>query len=312
MAADLSANGSFVTASDLADYKSRDVSPVMGVYRGHKVVTSPAPHGGPTLLAALNILEGYDLASLGHNSPDYIYLVSMAMKAAFADRNPYLGDPNFVNVPLDWMTSKERAAQWRNVIDAGRPITVSFTPPEPPDTTHVTVVDRYGNCVALTHSLGSSSGAITPGLGFMYNNSMVNFHPWAGHPNSIAPGKSRTTGMTPTVIYQGDKPRLVLGAPGATRIITSNLQVILNVLDFGMSVSDAVLAPRFDCEGDLIKCHARIPEYVCAGVRAKHPVVRIPQSHGGFALVHAIAIDPTTGALTGAADTGAEGMALQV
>jgi gamma-glutamyltranspeptidase/glutathione hydrolase len=210
------------------------------------------------------------------------------------------------------MLSKERAAEWRKVIDAGAPIRVSFTPSGPPDTTHVSVVDARGNCVALTHSLGSSSGVITPGTGFMWNNSMVNFHPYAGHPNSIAPGKGRTTGMAPTIVYQGEKPVLVLGSPGATRIITSNLQVILNVLDFGMSASDAVLAPRFDCQGDLIKCQARIPEFVCAEVRRRHPIERLPQSHGGLALVHAITIDPATGKLAGGADAGAGGMALEV
>lgn len=309
---DLAANGSFVTGQDLAGYQLRDLRPVVGTYRGFTISTSQPPHGGPTLLAILNILEGYDLVTLGHNSPGYIYLVSMAMKAAFADRNRHLGDPEFVDVPLEWMTSKERAEQWCKRIDAGEPIVVSFTPPESPDTTHVSVVDRNGNSVALTHSLGYSSGVITSGLGFMYNNSMVNFHPIPGHPNSIAPGKGRTTGMTPTIVYKDDKPVLVTGAPGATYIITSNLQVILNVIDFGMSISDAVLAPRFDCQGDLIKCQARIPEYVCAEVRKKHPVERLPQSHGGFALVHAITIGPETCRLTGGADAGSGGMAIEV
>ena len=312
LSADLAANGSFVTAEDLANYRIRDPQPVVGTYRGYTVVTSPPPHGGPTLLALLNILEGYDLAALGHNSPEYIYLVSMAMKAAFADRNASLGDPEYVEMPLQDMLSQERANEWRERIDAGIEIAVSFVPPDPPDTTHVSVVDQAGNCVALTHSLGSSSGVITPGLGFMYNDSMVNFHPWSGHPNSIAPLKSRTTGMTPTIVYADGRPLLVVGAPGATRIITSIAQVILNHLDFGMSISDAVLAPRFDCQGDLIKCQARIPEYVCAQVRAKHPIRRLPQSHGGLALVHAIAIDPRTGELTGGADAGSGGMPLKV
>jgi gamma-glutamyltranspeptidase/glutathione hydrolase len=312
MSEDLAAHGSFVTADDLANCRVREPHPLVGIYREYTVFTSPPPHGGPTLVALLNILEGYDLAALGHNSPEYIYLVSMAMKAAFADRNPHLGDPEHVHVPLGHMTSKERAEEWRRRIDGEQDIVVSFVPPESPDTTHVSVVDEQGNCVALTHSLGSSSGVITPGLGFMYNNSMVNFHPWSGHPNSITAHKSRTTGMTPTIVYRDGRPLLVIGAPGATRIITSVAQVILNVLDFGMSISDAVLAPRFDCQGDLIKCQARIPEYVCAQVRAKHPIWRMHQSHGGLALVHAIAIDPRTGELTGGADAGSGGMPLKV
>jgi gamma-glutamyltranspeptidase/glutathione hydrolase len=236
----------------------------------------------------------------------------MAMKAAFADRNPHLGDPEFGDVPLAWMTSKERAAYWRAQIDAGTPIVVSDTPTSAPDTTHVSVVDRDGTCVALTHSLGSSSGVITPGLGFMYNNSMVNFNPLLGHRNSIAPGKGRTTGMAPTIVYHDGEPVLVVGAPGASRIITAVLQVILNVLDCGMSVAEAVLAPRFDCQGDLIVCQGRIPEYVCERVRERHPITRIPQSHGALALVHAIGIDAATGRRSGGADTGGGGMALEV
>ena len=309
---DLDAHGSWVTPADLAEYQVRDSAPIVATYRGYTIVTSPAPHGGPTLAAMLRILEGCDLSSMRHNSPEYIYRVAMAMKAAFADRNRHLGDPDFVDVPLQWMLSTERAAHWRRVIDAGEPIDTMRVQPGSPSTTQVTVVDGLGNCVSLTHSLGSSSGAITPGLGFMYNNSMVNFHPFAGHPNSIAPGKGRTTGMTPTVVYKDNHPVLVLGAPGATRIITAVLQVILNRLDFGMSVTDAVLAPRFDCQGDLITCQSRVPEFVCAEVRKRHPIQRTPDSHGGFALVHAIAVDAASGRLTGAADTGADGMALLV
>jgi gamma-glutamyltranspeptidase/glutathione hydrolase len=312
MAADLAANGASVTAEDFSNYRLREHTPLRGSYRGYEIAGVNAPHGGPTLTAILNILEGYDLAALGHNSPEYIYLVSMAMKAAFADRNPYMADPLFEEVPVEWMMSKERAAEWRQVIDAGQPINVAFTAHESPHTTHVTVVDAEGNCVALTHSLGSSSGVISPGMGFMYNNSMINFHPLPGHPNSIAPGKSRTTGMAPTIIYRDGTPVLVLGSPGATKIITSNLQVILNVLDFGMEIEAAVHAPRFDCQANDIRCHARIPEYVCTEVRKRHPIERIPESHGGFALVHAIAIDPATGKLSGAADAGADGMALAV
>ncbi|MHB1295769.1 MAG: gamma-glutamyltransferase family protein [Anaerolineae bacterium] len=312
MAEDLQAHDALVTAEDLAGYHLHDLRPLMGEYRGYRLATSRPPHGGPTLLAALHILEGYDLRALGHNTPEYIYLVAMAMKAAFADRNVTLGDPDYVDVPVEWMTSTARAAEWRRVIDAGERIQVSLGPSAPPDTTHVSVVDERGNAVALTHSLGSSSGVITPGLGFMYNNSMVNYDPLPGHPNSIAAGKARTTGMAPTIVYQGDQPVIVIGSPGATHIITSNLQVLLNVLDFGMSMSDAVLAPRFDCQGDLIRCQARIPEYVCEQVRRRHPIERMPVSHGGMALVHAIRRDPASGRLEGGADTGSGGMALEV
>jgi gamma-glutamyltranspeptidase/glutathione hydrolase len=311
MANDLAAHGAFVTADDLAGYELRRPQALWSSYRQHRIATNRPPHGGPTLIAALNILDSYDLASLGHNSPEYIYLVSMAMKAAFADRNRWLADPKFVEVPLETMVSAERARHWKSAIDAGQPITTSRGEADSPDTTHVSVVDSQGNCVSLTHSRGSQTGGvITPGLGFMYNNSMINFHPYPGHANSIAPGKGRTTGMTPTIVYQSEKPRLVLGAPGATRIITSVLQVILNVIDFDMPLSDAVLAPRFDCQGERIRCQARIPELVCREVRRRHPIFRMPQSHGGLALVHAIHLDPVTGRPTGAADAGAGGMAL--
>ena len=166
------------------------------------------------------------------------------------------------------------------------------------------VLMNGGNAIDAAVTAGFVQGLLSP--------HMCDFHPHAGHPNSIAPGKGRTTGMTPTIVYRDGNPVMVIGAPGATRIITSILQVVLNVLDFGMSISDAVLAPRVDCQGDLIHCHARIPEYVCAEVRRKHPIQRLPQSHGGFALVHAITLDPESGRLEGGADTGSSGMALLV
>ncbi|MEZ4868643.1 MAG: gamma-glutamyltransferase family protein [Caldilineaceae bacterium] len=312
MSADLAANGAYVTAADLGGYELREEMAVSGTYRGYRIDSTTAPHGGPTLIAILNILEGYDLAAMEHNSAEYIYLVSMAMKAAFADRNRTMADPNFNDVPVDWMISKERAAEWRAHIDAGKPISADFVPTGTPDTTHVSVVDSQGNCVALTHSLGASSGVITPGLGFMYNNSMINFYPLPGHANSIAPRKGRTTGMCPTVVSQDNQPVLVLGSPGATRIITSNVLVILNVLDFGMSVDEAVNAPRFDCQLNTIRCHARIPGYVRDEIAKRHPVEALPYSHGGFALVHAIGIDPQTRARSGGADAGADGMTLLV
>lgn len=310
--ADLQKNGSWVTADDLANYRVRDAAPTVVTYRGYEIVTNQSPHGGPTLAQILKILEASDLRSLGHNSANYILRVSRAMKGAFADRNRLLGDPDFEPDRVHWMLSPQRIAELQTLVASGQPIAVPRGPTESKDTTQVTVVDRAGNWVSLTHSLGSSSGVITPGLGFMFNNSMVNFDPLPGGPNSIAVRKGRTTGMTPTIIYCGGQPIMALGAPGATRIVTAVLQVILNWIDFGMSISDAVLAPRFDCQGDTIKCQARIPELVCAEVRKQHAIERSAKSHGGFALVHAIACDPHTGRLTGGADTGGEGMPLLV
>lgn len=193
----------------------RDDMSVTGTYRDYTITSAASPHGGPTLIAILNILEGFDLAAMGHNSPDFIYTVGMAMKAAFARPQSLHGRPPLQRCTRTMDDVQATHHYWRERIKANREIEVSFTPTGTPSTTQVTVVDSQGNCVSLTHSLGSSYGVITPGMGFMYNNSMINFHPVSGYSNSIAPRKSRTTGMAPTIVYKGDKPVLVLGAPGA-------------------------------------------------------------------------------------------------
>lgn len=312
MAADLEANNSFVTGDDLEAYTLPPSVPVRGLFRGWDVSASAPPHGGATVVAILNIMERLCAEpGLEPDSPRYLYLLAMAMKAAFADRNPHMADPEFAEVPTEWMMDPARADHWAEVILHGDPIKVSFQPQGSKDTTHVSVVDRQGLCVSLTHSLGSASGVVTPGLGFMYNNSMVNFHPIPGHPNSIAPGKGRTTGMSPTIVTRGGLPRLVLGAPGSTMIITSVAQVLLNFLLWGMDVTEAVGAPRLDCQGDNIRMHARFPRQTVERVAHMHPVERTGYSRGGFAIVHAIAIDET-GSVTGAADPGADGMAVAV
>jgi len=306
LSADLAANGSFVTADDLKNYQPDEMQPLSGTYRGYTITTSQSPHGGPTILEILNILEGYDLGAMTHNSPDYIYRVSMAMKAAFADRNSALGDMAFASIPVDTIISKERGQYWREKIERGEPIESTLGTPNP-GTTHVTVIDANGMCAAITHSLGSSSGVITPGTGFMWNNSMINFYPFPGHPNSIAPGKARTTGMAPTILYRDGKPVAVIAAPGGNRIITSILTTILNLVDFGMGVHEAVLAPRFDCQGETIYCHRRIPEFVMAEVRKKHPIQALLVSYGELGLVQAAVREGEK--WTGASDVGGQGMA---
>ena len=167
--------------------------------------------------------------------------------------------------------------------------------------------------VGLTHSLGSGSDVITPGLGFMYNNCMNCFNPVPGQANSIEPGKSRTTGMAPTLVKAGDQPFFTVGAPGGTRIVTGILHAILNVIDHGMSATEAIAAPRFDCQSDVIVAHSRIAPSVCDGVRAMgHEVQSLLDGYGGIASVHGIILDPDTGTLDGGADPGSPGMAMAV
>ena len=208
----------------ISPYAIRDVAPVeapIAAPSGHRRRPMGADAGGHPQhpRGVRSRVHGPQLAGV------HLYRVH-GDEGRLPDRNPYLGDPLFVDAP-EWILSKERAHAWRQRIDAGEAIEAALVPPEPPDTTHVTVVDDAGNCVALTHSLGSSSGVITPGLGFMYNNSMVNFHPIAGHPNSIAPGQVAHHRHGAHGVSRDERPVLVLGAPGATRIITSNVQVIL-------------------------------------------------------------------------------------
>ncbi|MFQ6040079.1 MAG: gamma-glutamyltransferase [Candidatus Poribacteria bacterium] len=314
IAADMEANGGFVTKKDLNDYRTTISEPLESDYRGYTIATNAPPGGGLTIIQALNILEEYDLAKMGHNSAEYIYIVSMAMRAAFADWANYLGDRAFVDIPMEWLMSKERAYEWKKKIDRGEPITIPrWRPKESPDTTHVSVMDRAGNAVSLTHSLGASSGVVTPGLGFYYNNCMNCFNPVPGKPNSILPGKSRLTGMSPTIVKKDGKPFFVVGSPGGTRIVAGNLQSILNVIDHKMSATEAVSAARFDSQGEMIETQGRIPLSVLEQVRATgQPIRRTFSSYGGVALVHGILVNSEKGILEGGADPAGSGMALYV
>jgi gamma-glutamyltranspeptidase / glutathione hydrolase len=302
MSEDLEANGSFVTASDLADYRVRHLAPITTQYRGLDVFTNPPAGGGICVAQILNILEHEDIAALRVNSVEYIDLVARAMQAAYHDWYTYVGDPEFVDVPLGRLVSKEHAADWYRRIHAGESITVPLHR-ESPHTTNVTVADDAGNVIALTHSLGSASGVVTPGLGFMYNNIMNAADPISGKPNSIAPGKSRITGMCPTIVQNDGKPVLALGAPGGTRIITGVLQALLNVIDHGLRPQEAVDVARFDCQSHILDCEARIPSWTREALRDRgfqvHPN---PATYGNFARVQALAIDPETGAMLGGSD----------
>jgi len=310
LAADLAANGSFITAEDLASYRVRVSEPIRVNYRGQTVLTNPPAGGGVCMAGTLKIIEHEDIAALGLNSVEYIDLVGHAMKAAYHDWYGMVADPAFHNVPVDLLLSDERADEWYAKIKAGERFDVPRYP-EAPTTTHITVVDDAGNAIALTHSLGASSGVVSPGYGFTWNNIMNAANPQPGLPNSIAPGKSRITGMCPTIVLRDGELVLALGAPGGTRIITGVLQVLLNVLDHGLSAVEAVSAPRFDCQGDLLDCESRIPIWVKAELAGRgFQIVPNPAPYGQFALVQAVTRDPATGRLRGGADPRSGGAAM--
>jgi gamma-glutamyltranspeptidase/glutathione hydrolase len=254
IAEDFAANGGFITLDDLAGYRVNVAEPLRGTYRGLRVAAAGPPAGGLTLLQMLNFLEGFDLRSHGWPSTTAARLLVEAMAWAFADRALHVADPRFVEIPMGALADKKYAAAARAVV-ADRA-----------ETTHLCVVDDGGNAVSLSHTLGSASGVVTAGLGFGYNDYMNCFDPRPGRPNSIAPGKTRMTMMTPTMVFDGSRLRVCVGAPGGTKIVSAILQVLVNVLDHEMSAVEAVSAPRIDFQGDVVQAEARIPRVVCDGL----------------------------------------------
>ncbi len=306
--ADMAAHGGLLTAADLDGYRTVWGDPLRTTYRGLEVATNQPPGGGVMIAEMLNVLEHFDLRATGHNSVEYIRTVAEAMKWATADKDAHVGDPEFVDVPLDRLLSGDHAAELARRIAADQRAHVDRMAGEPPDTTHVCVVDADGNAVSMTHSLGMPSGVVTEGLGFMYNGCMGVFDPRPGRPGSLAPGKRRFTSLCPTMLLDDGTLRFVVGAPGGTQIAMGVLQVILNTVDFGMPVLDAVSAPRFSSTSDAIDVCNRIPRSATRELEADgYEVVRWPGSYE-FARVHAIDVGPD--GLSGAADPGADGMAL--
>jgi gamma-glutamyltranspeptidase/glutathione hydrolase len=313
IAADMIAHNGLLTPDDLAACQPEENDPLWGTYRGCRIATNNPPGGGIMLIEMLNILEHFDLAALGHNSPEYIRVVCEAMKIATADKDAKVGDPRFVRVPLAELTSKAYAASMAERIRRGEKTRVPrFNPggAESRNTTHICVVDEAGNAVTMTHTLGQPSGVVTEGLGFMYNGAMAVFDPRPGHAGSLAAGKARFTALSPTIVFRNGLPILVLGAPGATYITMGNLQVMLNVIDFGMTAEQAVNAPRFAAVSDTIEVSNRIlraaeRDLIGQGYR----VTRHAQSYT-FAWVHAVRM--TDGKLDGGADPATGGAVVAV
>jgi gamma-glutamyltranspeptidase/glutathione hydrolase len=309
---DMAANGGLITLDDLKGAKPETNEPLWGTYRSLRLATNRPPGGGVMLVEMLNILESFDLKAMGHNSPDYIATVAEAMKIATVDKDNKVGDPRFVDVPLAELTSKDYAAKHATRIKAGERTHVPRLKDrkESADTTHVTAVDENGMCVSLTHTLGTPSGVVTEGLGFMYNGAMGVFDPRPGRPGSLAPGKSRFSAMAPSIVFKDDRPLLVLGAPGGTFITMGILQVILNVVEFGMTAAEAVSAPRFCVTSDTIDITNRILRATERDLKARnYPIRRWPMNFH-FSGVHAIRIKD--GKLDGGADPGRDGMAMAV
>lgn len=248
--ADFKSHGGLIGAEDLRHYQPEVVDPLRSTFRNLEVVTEPSPTVGPVTVQILNILEGVDTASFGWNTPRYLAYLAFAMHLGFRDRMTLLGDPDFVDVPIERLLSKEYAATLRDQIDAGLGGRVAADAMAPSETTHVSVMDEHGNAAAITHSLGMSSGVVTPGLGFQHNCHMIMFDPKPGNRNSIAPGKRPITGGGPVLFMEDDAPWLLIGSPAGARKVTALTQATLNMLDFGMSPQEAVAAERIHVEDE--------------------------------------------------------------
>ena len=262
VAAAMKKHGGFITAADLAAYRVHERDVLTGSYHGYDILAMPPiSSGGTVLLEMLNILEGFDLAAMGHNSAMHIHVAAEAMRRAYADRARHLGDPAFnPDMPVQRLISKPYAAGLRRTISlnrASKSDPVAFNDAEGDHTTHFSVIDPEGNAVVVTYTLEQSYGAkiVAEGTGFLLNDEMGDFNPWPGHtdttgmigtpPNIVAPGKRMLSSMTPTMVTKNGKPFLLIGSPGGRKIINTVLQVISNVVDFRMDLGEAIGAPRF-------------------------------------------------------------------
>jgi gamma-glutamyltranspeptidase/glutathione hydrolase len=256
------AHGGLLTAEDFAAYTVTELAPVTCPYRGYTVVSAPPPSsGGVTLCEMLQILQGYPLKALGFHSSGSVHVMTEAMRHAYRDRNTYLGDPAFIDNPTARLLSESYAQTIRAHIQADRATPSAAlaglaAADEHATTTHYSVVDHLGNAVAVTYTINDSFGAkvIAGGTGFFLNDEMDDFTAKPGVPNmfglvqgkanAVAPGKRPLSSMTPTLVLKDGKPVLVVGTPGGSRIITTVLEVIVNVIDHGMTLQEAVDAPR--------------------------------------------------------------------
>jgi len=320
IAAGVQAAEGVITVDDMATYQSvvRDTS--TGTYRGYDIHSMPPPSSGGThIVQILNTLEGYPIGKMGHNSAATLHLMAEAMKQAYADRATYLGDPDFVDVPVQELTSKTYANDIRAKIDMGkaRPAELVkatvLTPYESNETTHFSVVDRFGNAVSNTYTINFSfgSGIVAEGTGVLMNNEMDDFSAKTGvanaygliggDANAVAAGKRPLSSMSPTIVMKDGKVFLVTGSPGGSRIITTTLQVLMNVIDHGMNIAEATNAPRIHHQWlpDELRVEEGISVDTQGILSAKGHDVVTKRTMGS---TQSIMIDADTGALLGATD----------
>lgn len=310
IAADFEANGGLIDKEDLARYELSRVAPVWGSYRGNRIATSPPPGSGFPMLELLHIMEQFDVAKMQHSSAEHVRILFEAMKRMTIDKDAHMGDPLYVDVPYENLLSENHAQALACSIKAGDVANVDRLDRSQRDTTHISVIDKDGNAVAMTHTLGSPSGAITDGLGFMYNGTMSRFNPVPGKPGSIAPGKRRPSSAAPTIVFKDGKPNIVIGAPGGSYIAPAVAQCLMNMIDFDMTVLEAVSAPRIVGVSNTIDISNRIRHSVEDELKAQgYNVARSPQTYA-FAAVHAIKVEDGTS--KGAADPQRDGMAISV
>ncbi len=284
--------GGYIAQADLTGYRTVTRAPLRGTYRGFDIVGPPPPTSGPLhIIQMLNILEGYDIAGLGFGSPDTVHLLAEVLKIAFADRAAATADPAFVAVPVARLLSKDYAAERRATIDRTR--AQAWSAAVAPGslashTTHLTIADAMGNVVASTQTINSLFGArvMVPGTGMIPNNYMHVFDPHPGRASSVAPGKRVTSSMAPVIVLRDGKPVYALGLPGGLRIFPSVMQALSNLIDHGMSLQEAVEAPRVWTQGHALEIEAGFPAAVLEAMRARgHDVAKVGNVAGGMSAI---------------------------
>jgi len=271
------AAGGILDANDMAAVDVPVSAPLATTYRSFRLMAPPPPAGGLTVFETLAILEGFDLGPAAISEADRLHLTAEATKRTFVDRRAYVGDPAFVDVPVETLLSEAWASARRATIDPDRAIL--FPEPgflESSSTTHVSVVDADGNAVALTQSINLFFGSrvFVPEWGILMNDTMADFDPEPGGPNSVAPGKAPASSMCPLLLFDRDGLRAVLGTPGGTRIASTLVQLIVEFVDLGRPLSEAVDSPRVHAETDTLSVESRVPDDVVGSLEARgHPIV---------------------------------------